>query len=312
MATVQYMNVKSAAAKWGLTERRVRILCSEGRVDGVIRNGWAWNIPMGTSKPHDGRTLRHIKNTNMRPGAANYRELDLLHGRLIAMPKGTDLVGKVFKSQLPRIVSGAFAFDGEAVSATDLDCLYHGNLVPALSFTQTLLALNYRTVLLRTLEITGLGPITGGAVDKPFLSEQKLKYLKRDLLSGIQDQVCPSYRNATIPSGGGKPFSVGAQMAIMMMQYEKEWQMLHPLVRSSFLFGELVRISPFPGHKGMFALLATSMELLSSGYPPIMLSPDQCEEVRADLALTSGRGNYQRLIGFFEQVLTSTLQELVK
>ncbi|NLA98591.1 MAG: cell filamentation protein Fic, partial [Spirochaetales bacterium] len=30
-----YISAKEAAKKWGISERRVRILCSEGRVDGV-------------------------------------------------------------------------------------------------------------------------------------------------------------------------------------------------------------------------------------------------------------------------------------
>lgn len=313
MATVQYMNVKTAALQWGLTERRVRILCSEGRVDGVIRNGWAWNIPAGAPKPQDGRTLRHIKNTNMRPGAVNYKELDALKQRLSETDRGPAEVWSVLRSQIPRLVSGAFAFDGVVVSATDIDALYRGKLVPSLSFEETLLALNCRTILLRTLAVTGLGPIERGAVDTPFLSEQKLRLLERDLLAGIDDMPSLLYREASLPAGGAddsKLFSIAAQMAILMMQYEKEWQMLHPLVRASFLFGELVRLRPFDGHDGMFALLAMDMELLASGYPPAIISSDQCEEVRADLALTTGRGNYQRLIGFFEHSLIGSLKEI--
>ena len=313
MATVQYMNVKTAALQWGLTERRVRILCSEGRVDGVIRNGWAWNIPAGTPKPQDGRTLRHIKNTNMRPGAVNYKELDALRERLAEMERDPDEVWSAVRSQIPRLVSGALAFDRVVVSATDIEALYRGKLVPSLSFEETLLALNCRTILLRTLAVTGLGPIERGAVDTPFLSEQKLRLLERDLLAGIDDTPSLRYRDASLPAGGSdddKVFTIAAQMAILMMQYEKEWQMLHPLVRASFLFGELIRLCPFGGHDGLFALLAMDMELLAFGYPPAIIASDQCEEVRADLALTSGHGNYQRLIGFFEHSLIGSLKEM--
>ena len=34
-----YMSVKQAAEKWGISDRRVRILCSEGKIPGVIREG---------------------------------------------------------------------------------------------------------------------------------------------------------------------------------------------------------------------------------------------------------------------------------
>jgi len=50
-----YMTVKQAAEKWGISERRVRILCAEGKVFGVIREGRSWMIPADAGKPEDGR-----------------------------------------------------------------------------------------------------------------------------------------------------------------------------------------------------------------------------------------------------------------
>ena len=67
-----YISTKQAALQWGISERRVRILCSEGRIDGVIRSGWAWNIPLEATKPTDGRQLRHLKNVDMRIGIMNF------------------------------------------------------------------------------------------------------------------------------------------------------------------------------------------------------------------------------------------------
>ena len=36
---MMYISVKQASEKWGISDRRVRILCSEGRIPGVIRRG---------------------------------------------------------------------------------------------------------------------------------------------------------------------------------------------------------------------------------------------------------------------------------
>ncbi len=51
-----YMNVKNAARQWGLSERRVTLLCRNGRIPGVIKEGRKWLIPAGTQKPEDLRT----------------------------------------------------------------------------------------------------------------------------------------------------------------------------------------------------------------------------------------------------------------
>ena len=50
-----YMTVKQASEKWGISDRRVRILCAEGKVSGAIREGRRWLIPVDTRKPADGR-----------------------------------------------------------------------------------------------------------------------------------------------------------------------------------------------------------------------------------------------------------------
>ena len=50
-----YITVKQAAEKWGISDRRVRILCAEGKILGVTREGRSWMIPADAKKPEDGR-----------------------------------------------------------------------------------------------------------------------------------------------------------------------------------------------------------------------------------------------------------------
>lgn len=50
-----WMTAAEAARKWGVTPRRVQILCAEGRVAGAERFGRAWRIPEDAPKPDDPR-----------------------------------------------------------------------------------------------------------------------------------------------------------------------------------------------------------------------------------------------------------------
>ena len=52
---MNYIKVSQAAEKWGLSARRVRILCQENKIDGVIRKGNLYMIPENAQKPADGR-----------------------------------------------------------------------------------------------------------------------------------------------------------------------------------------------------------------------------------------------------------------
>ncbi len=49
------MTVKEAARLWGVTERRVTVLCKEGRIKGAYKKGRSWVIPAKTEKPTDSR-----------------------------------------------------------------------------------------------------------------------------------------------------------------------------------------------------------------------------------------------------------------
>ena len=53
---MEFMTTKQAAERWGISQRRVSILCEQGRIAGVTRAGITWLIPPDAQKPADGRT----------------------------------------------------------------------------------------------------------------------------------------------------------------------------------------------------------------------------------------------------------------
>ncbi len=52
---MKYMSVTETAIKWGLSSRRVNILCNEGRINGAQKAGTVWIIPENSEKPIDAR-----------------------------------------------------------------------------------------------------------------------------------------------------------------------------------------------------------------------------------------------------------------
>jgi len=57
---VEYISVKQAAEKWGISQRRVQILCGQGRIQGVFKLGNSWAIPTDAEKPYDARRKINI------------------------------------------------------------------------------------------------------------------------------------------------------------------------------------------------------------------------------------------------------------
>lgn len=58
---MKYMSAREAAAKWGISQRRVAILCSESRISNATMVGNMWIIPTTAEKPKDARTTRYNK-----------------------------------------------------------------------------------------------------------------------------------------------------------------------------------------------------------------------------------------------------------
>lgn len=50
-----YMTIKQAAEVWGVTRRRIQVLCAEGRIEGATKFGRDWAIPVDANKPSDKR-----------------------------------------------------------------------------------------------------------------------------------------------------------------------------------------------------------------------------------------------------------------
>ena len=52
---MEYMTLKEASEKWGVTPRRVNYYCAGGRIPGAVKMAKIWLIPKDEVKPNDRR-----------------------------------------------------------------------------------------------------------------------------------------------------------------------------------------------------------------------------------------------------------------
>lgn len=60
---MEYMTIREASEKWGLSVRRIQTICNENMIPGVIKFGREWAIPKDAERPIDKRirTGKYIK-----------------------------------------------------------------------------------------------------------------------------------------------------------------------------------------------------------------------------------------------------------
>jgi hypothetical protein len=57
---MEFKTTKQASKEWGISTRRVAILCEQGRIEGAVKAGKTWLMPPDAAKPID---LRQQKKT---------------------------------------------------------------------------------------------------------------------------------------------------------------------------------------------------------------------------------------------------------
>lgn len=67
---MEYLSIKQTSEKWGITVRRIQVLCKEDRIPGAEKIGSYWAIPADAKKPNDLRIKsgKYIKDRSEKNG----------------------------------------------------------------------------------------------------------------------------------------------------------------------------------------------------------------------------------------------------
>lgn len=59
-----YLTTKEISKEWGISSRRIAVLCENERIEGAIKKGKTWLIPSHSLKPEDGRKKANKEDKN--------------------------------------------------------------------------------------------------------------------------------------------------------------------------------------------------------------------------------------------------------
>lgn len=59
---MEYFTTVEISRRWIISSRKIITLCTDGRIDGVIKKGKMWLIPSNAEKPRDARCKRVQSN----------------------------------------------------------------------------------------------------------------------------------------------------------------------------------------------------------------------------------------------------------
>lgn len=260
---IVFQSSEETARRWGISDRRVRILCESGLVAGAVRDGKSWKIPQPAAKPRDGRTMRRL---GIPPTLRGYiAEIDALKEQLAVKRPLTD--GE--REQLRNAFLVDYTYSSNAIE---------GN---TLTLSETALVLSGMTIgekpLKDHLEATGHRDAfcfledfvkSGDSISEAFVRQlHSLVLADKPMDKGV-------YRRIPVIIAGAvhtppQPYLV----APMMEAWVRDLQAtrLHPLVAAAEFHIRFEAIHPFIDGNGRTGRLLVNFVLMRAGYLPISI-----------------------------------------
>lgn len=269
---MDFMTTKEATKKWKISERRIRQLLQAGRIEGAIKNGNSWNIPINAIKPVDKRIIKPDNINFIINLEDNYfDQVDSLKKELDnkrPIPKET--LRTLKESINLEWTYNSNGIEGNTLTLRETQVVLEGITVGGKSIKEHLEAINHEQAILYLDELVK---------DKEPITEWNIKNIHQLVLKEIDTENAGRYRreNVTIKGATHIPpdyLMVPELMEKLILNYNS-WQKFHPLIKAALLHGELVKIHPFIDGNGRTSRLVMNLSLMNSGFLPLIIKKEK-------------------------------------
>lgn len=290
---MEYMTTKEAVEKWNISERRIRQLLQEGRIEGAVKIGSIWNIPKDAIKPVDKRIIKPDNTEFIINLDDNYfDEVDKLKKELDSkrpIPKATL---KTLKETINlEWTYNSNGIEGNTLTLRETQIVLEGITVGGKSIKEHLEAINHEKAILYLDELVK---------DKQPITEWNIKNIHQLILKEIDSENAGKYRreNVTIKGATHIPpdYTILPELMEKLIVNYKTWDKYHPIIQAALLHGELVKIHPFVDGNGRTSRLIMNLDLMNHGYNPVIIKKEKRLEYYDALDKAHTTGDYTDFI----------------
>lgn len=249
-----YITVKEAAKNWGISDRRVRILCAEGKIEGAYKSGRAWQIPIDAVKPSD---RRYKSAASITP---------IIEEKLEALKKRRPLtegeLERLNEDFLVEYTYNSNAIEGNTLSLRETDMVLRGLTIDQKSLREHLEVIGHKEAFDYVRELVR---------DNVPLSEKIIKDIHYLVLSDKKDDR-GVYRRVPVRIMGAahepvQPYMIIPRMEKLLKEYKESTEDI--VTKLARFHVEFESIHPFIDGNGRTGRLLVNLELMKAGYPPI-------------------------------------------
>lgn len=285
---MKYMTTKEAVIKWNISERRIRKLLQDGRIEGAIKVGNTWNIPVDASKPIDKRNIKNDNDFKFNLGKTYFDKVDELNNKLNSKrPFSKETLKSLRNSINIEWTYNSNGIEGNTLTLRETQIVLEGITVGGKTLREHLEAINHEKAIEYIEDLVK---------EKNPVTEWNIKNIHQLVLKEIDDKNAGKYRSENVAIMGATHtppdhLIVPELMEKLILNYQK-WNKYHPIIKAALIHGELVKIHPFIDGNGRTSRLVMNLSLMNSGYLPVIIKKENRLEYYNALDKAHTTGDY--------------------
>ncbi|MBK5262841.1 MAG: Fic family protein [Peptostreptococcaceae bacterium] len=294
---MKYMSTKETSDNWKISDRRIRVLCAEGRIEGAIKIGRNWSIPASAVKPVDAREGSGKEYIGLK---YDFSSIDSLKDAIDRQrPFLKRLANSLHEKLIVEWTYNSNAIEGNTLTLSETKVVLEGITIGGKSLVEHLETINHREAILFVEELV--------SNEEP-LSEWNIKSIHSLVLREIDNQNAGKYRMENVVISGAKHippkhYEINHLMQKLISEYNNDWKDYHPVIRATLLHGEFVKIHPFIDGNGRTSRLLLNLELMKNGYMPIVIKNENRAKYYEVIDLAHTTMNYGPFVEFISDLL---------
>ena len=260
---MKYIKVSEAAAKWGISARRVRLLCEQGRIAGVERKGNLYMIPDDAEQPVDART--YAKKGSKKAYTPILEQVDTLKKSLdVSRPLTPAEVEAIKEVFLVEHTYNSNAIEGNTLTLQETALVLQGITIDQKPLKDHLEAVGYKEAFQYVEELA--------KQDKP-ISEFDIKSI-HNLVLADRPEDRGTFRRVNVRIAGAstnpvQPYLIAPKIEELLNDYPNWTKNMHIVECVATFHLHFESIHPFIDGNGRTGRLLMNLQLIKAGLPAI-------------------------------------------
>ncbi len=258
---MDYISVQQAAEQWGISDRRVRVLCEQGKIPGVVQEGRSYLLPRDAVKPADGRRTRHKEISSQY--APLFARIDGLKEQFNQhRPLTTGELQRLRDEFVVEYTYNSNAIEGNTLTLQETALVLEGVTIDKKPLKDHLEAVGHRDAFLYVQELVQ---------NKVTFSEFIIKQIHTLVLMDRREDR-GIYRRIPVRIMGAyheppAPALVPELMEKLVKEFDNK--KLHPIESAALFHLKFEGVHPFVDGNGRTGRLMLNLFLMQKCYPPI-------------------------------------------